>query len=283
MDNLWILYVLIYSILKGSRDGMKKAALKKSSSFEILFFYTFIGWIFTFPFSKDVFSVPPQFIFIAFIKAFILCIAWIMALKVLKNMSVSLYGIMDLSRMVFSMLLGVIILGENLTFAKILGGSIVVCGLILANLKKETNNTKTHFSIVIIALISCFFNSCSGVIDKITMKYITSAQLQFWFMFFMTAVYGAIIIIKKEKISVKSVKTNYWIPIMSLALIIGDRLFFEANISPLSEVTLMTIIKQSSVIVTVLSGWLIFKEKHILYKMMCAGIVVSGILISILL
>ena len=38
---------------------------------------------------------------------------------------------------------------------------------------------------------------------------------------------------------------------MSLSLIIGDKLLFEANANPASEVTLMTLIKQSSVIVTV--------------------------------
>ena len=69
---------------------------------------------------------------------------------------------------------------------------------------------------------------------------------------------------------------------MSVSLIVGDKLLFEANANPASEVTVMTIIKQSAVIVTVLTGWLIFKEKHILYKMMCAGIVLSGIFIALL-
>ena len=56
MENLWIFFVIIYSLLKGSRDGMKKAALKKSSSTEILFFYTLIGLVLILPFSKDAFS-----------------------------------------------------------------------------------------------------------------------------------------------------------------------------------------------------------------------------------
>ena len=69
---------------------------------------------------------------------------------------------------------------------------------------------------------------------------------------------------------------------MSLSLIVGDKLLFEANASPDSQVTLMTVIKQSSVIVTVLTGWLVFKEKHILYKLMCTGIVLAGIFIAML-
>ena len=62
---------------------------------------------------------------------------------------------------------------------------------------------------------------------------------------------------------------------------IGDRLLFEANANPDSQVTLMTLIKQSSVIVTVLTGWLVFKEKNILYKLMCTLIVLTGIFIAV--
>ena len=68
---------------------------------------------------------------------------------------------------------------------------------------------------------------------------------------------------------------------MSISLVIGDRLLFEANAHPDSEVTLMTVIKQSSVLVTVLTGYFVFKEKHILYKLMCTAIVLAGIFVSL--
>ena len=69
---------------------------------------------------------------------------------------------------------------------------------------------------------------------------------------------------------------------MSLSLVFGDRLLFTANAMPESQVTIMTVIKQSSVIITVLTGWIFFKEKNILFKIMCCGIILCGIFISIL-
>ena len=56
MENLWIIFIFIYAFLKGSREGMKKAALKKSSSNEILFFYTLVGFLITAPFAVDAIS-----------------------------------------------------------------------------------------------------------------------------------------------------------------------------------------------------------------------------------
>lgn len=282
MENLWILFIIIYALLKGSREGMKKAALKQSSSNEILFFYTLVGLILVLPFSSEAFKLSPIFIFYAFIKALVVCTAWIFAFAALKNMSVSLYGIMDLSRMIFSTALGVFVLGEAFTFKKAIGVTLVILGLLLVNLKKNTTARGMTISVLSAALINCFLNAVSGTMDKILMQYMESSQLQFWFMFFMTVIYGIVLLIRREKISVKCLKTNFWIPLMSISLIVGDKLLFEANASPLSEVTLMTVIKQSSVLVTVLTGWLVFKEKNILYKLMCTGIVLCGIFIAIL-
>jgi len=260
---------------------MKKAALKKSSSTEILFFYTVLGFLFTLPFSEGALQTPPIFIFWSFIKAGVVSIAWLFAMWALKEMTVSLYGIMDLSRVVFSTLLGILVLGEHMTWAKGIGLVLVIVGLLLVNLKKSTNAKGVTALTLIAALLNCFFNAVSGTMDKILMKDMTSSQLQFWFMLFSALIYGVILLIKREKISVKSIKTNYWIPLMSLSLVVGDRLLFEANADPESQVTLMTIIKQSSVFVTVLTGWLCFKEKHILYKLMCTAIVLAGIFVAL--
>lgn len=282
MEYTWILFTLLYAFLKGGREGMKKAALKKSSSTEILFFYTLIGVIFTLPGIKEALALEPKYILWIFVKAAVVCTAWLFSFMALKNMSVSLYGIMDLSRMVFSTLLGVLILGESFTLPKAVGMILVVTGLMLVNRKKEkTNERQVTLSVIMASLLCCFFNSVSGTMDKVYMKYMTSSQLQFWFMLFMTLIYGVIILIRKEKISIKSVKTNFWIPLMSLSLIIGDKLLFEANANPDSEVTLMTVIKQSAVIVTVTVGCTVFKEKHFLYKILCTAVVLAGIFVAL--
>ena len=264
MNKLWIIFVLIYGLLKGSREGMKKAALKKSSSMEILFFYTLIGFVLTLPYLKIALQLAPIYIFWAFVKAAVCCTAWFFSLSAIKSMSVSLYGIMDLSRMIFSTLLGILVLGESLTFYKATGMLLVLAGLFLVNMKKSTSTKGLTIYSLTAALLCCFFNAISGTMDKILMQHMTSKQLQFWFMFFMALIYGIIILIRKEKISFSSIRTNYWVPLMSISLVLGDLLLFEANANPESQVTVMTVIKQSSVIVTVLTGWIVFKEKNIL-------------------
>jgi len=281
MENLWIFLVVIYALLKGGREGMKKAAVKKTGANEILFLYTLVGFFLTLPYYKSALSLDGIYIFYSFIKASACCIAWIFSLYAIKRMSVSLYGVMDLSRMVFSTLLGVVVLKESFTVPKAVGMLLVVLGLFLVNAKKSTASKGVTLLSIIAVLLNCFFNAVSGILDKVLMKSIESDQLQFWFMLFMSLIYGVIILIKKEKVSFKTLKTNYWILLMSISLVFGDRLLFIANSYPESQVTLMTLIKQSSVIVSVLTGWLIFKEKNILYKLICTLIIITGIMIPL--
>ena len=261
---------------------MKKAALGKSSADEILFFYTLIGLILILPFSKNAFSLKPIYIFYAFIKAAVVSLGWIFSYAALKKISVSLYGIMDLSRILFATAFGVWLLGEAFTLPKAVGLGLVLLGLILVNLRREKTGGLTALTLIF-TLANCILTAVSETLDKVLMQYMSSSQLQFWFMFFMVLLYGLILLIRRERISIKSLRTNYWIPLMSISLVVGDRLLFEANANPQSELTLMTVIKQSSVIVTVLIGYFAFGERRLLYKLLCTGITLSGVLSAVLL
>ena len=64
--------------------------------------------------------------------------------------------------------------------------------------------------------------------------------------------------------------------------ILADRALFIANQDPDSKVTVMTLIKQSGCIVTILGGRLVFKEKNIVHKLICAAVIVAGIVIGVL-
>ena len=69
---------------------------------------------------------------------------------------------------------------------------------------------------------------------------------------------------------------------MSFLFFIADRALFIANEISDSKVMIMTLIKQSACIVTILSGKFIFKEKNIGYKIFCALIVLAGIAVSLI-
>ena len=101
-------------------------------------------------------------------------------------------------------------------------------------------------------------------------------------MLLLSVFYLAYILIKREKLELKKAFTNPWLYVLSFSLILGDRMLFIANADPESQVTVMTLIKQSSAIVTVILGRLIYKEKNIVRKLICAGIILLGIALAII-
>lgn len=283
MENVWIILALAYGVLKGTRECMKKFALKKSSLMETLFFYMLIGFIFTLPDVKSAVTLDPFYIFWIFVKSVFVCTGFILSFMAIKRMPVSLYSVVILSQMVFTTIFGVAFLKEPFGITNLVGLSLVILGLILVNLKKDGGKgEKFKFLPLILAVLYTFFNAISATMDKVLMQNMTSGQLQFWFMFFSVVLYGLIVIVKREKISIKTIKTNYWIPIMGVLLMIGDRLLFEANGHPNSKVTVITLLIQCSVIISILIGRVVFKEKNILYKIFCSCIIISGIAVALL-
>lgn len=286
----WIFLVLLYGLLKGGREIAKKKAMDKNSVMEVLLAYTLLSFILVIPQAPNAGGLEPKFYFLIAIKSFCMFLAWLCGFYSLKKIPVSLYGILSLSRVLFATLLGVVVLHETMTTYKLIGLILVCAGLLLLKFNPKKDNQLTPEKdnqpeiaaiFIILAFISCIFNSISGFMDKILMRNITSSQLQFWYMLFIIIYYGIFVIIKKIKIS-PSVLKNVWVWALAVMFVIGDKALFVANANPNSQITIMTLIKQSSCIVTILGGKFIFKEKGIAYKLFCASIVILGIVFGVL-
>ncbi|MBE6614477.1 MAG: hypothetical protein E7631_04140 [Ruminococcaceae bacterium] len=280
----WILYVTLFGLCKGIREPIKKKALTRTDILSTLFMYTFLGFLMTIPTAGNVFSVSPRGLGLSALKAAVLFIAWMASLVSLKKLPVSFYGVVDLSRMFFSTAMGVLFLGETLTVRGIISLALICFGLYMAGNRKSAAREGCALRDILIAMASSLFSATSGVLDKyiMTTEPITGAQLQFWFMLILSCMYLAYILLKKEKPDITGSLKNPYIWLMSLFLVFGDRLLFTANADPDSKVTVMTLIKQCSVLVTIAAGKIIYKEKHILRKLLCAGIIITGILLAVL-
>lgn len=280
--ELWVIFVLLYGIFKGAREPIKKKILEKHDLMSALFAYTFIGFLMTVPMARDVFSVDAVSLALIAVKSFVLFFAWLATFAAVKKLSVSLYSVMDLSRVVFSTLMGVIFLNESLTLKGIISLLLVVAGLYLVNRQKDGADRKTDGRYVWLVLFSCLLNAVSGIMDKYIMstKAVSSIQLQFWFMLMLSVMYYTYICIKGQKADIRGCAKNPYIYILSFLLIAGDRLLFIANSYEASRVTVMTLLKQSAVIVAILSGKFVYGEK-IARKLLCAGIIIFGIVLAV--
>ncbi|MCR5249419.1 MAG: DMT family transporter [Lachnospiraceae bacterium] len=307
---LWMLLTLFYGVVKGLREIVKKKSLEKSTVTEVLFFYTLIGFCILLPDVGEVTIMAPKFFALVALKSFVIFVAWLCGFRAIKEIPVSLYGLLDLSRVLFAMLLGVLLLKEVLSTGQIIGMCLVALGLAALRFEDKVHallqggkraeeeerreagagspagaekEKKGHLWIfVTLSFLSAFLNAVSGTMDKILTKEISSADLQFWYMLFLLLFYALYILCRKVRINWKQTAKNGWIWILSILFILADRALFVANSIPDSRVTVMTLIKQSGCIVTILGGRLVFKEKGIGYKLCCAAVIIAGIMTGVM-
>lgn len=307
----WVLLVLAYGLIKGMREVLKKKALEKNTTLEVLFLYTFLSFIFVLPEAVGAFHEDFSTLIVVALKSLAIFLAWIFSFNSIRFIPISLYGILDLSRVLFATLFGVLVMKETLGTGQLLGLFLVALGLLLLKAdphkKIEKKDDKNIPAIhVFLLFLSCMLNSVSGILDKVLMTYtpISDGHLQFWYMLFLVIYYSLYVvftlIISKhrarprktssaeataEKTTVfhlKSALKNYWIWLLAILFVIADRCLFIANADPDSKVTVMTLIKQSCCFITILAGKFIFHEKKILHKLICACVIVAGIVVSVL-
>ncbi|MCR4675872.1 MAG: EamA family transporter [Sphaerochaetaceae bacterium] len=285
---MWIALVVFYGIAKGVRETIKKKALETSTVLEVLVVYTVLSFLFCLPQAPQAMGLEGmQYVWIA-VKAFFVFLAWVCGFKALSNLPISIYGVIDLSGVIFSTLLGVIVLGESLNVYQILGLLIMISGFLLLRLRRSTSldesgkkETGNMGLMVLLAFACCLFNSFSGLMDKILMKNMNSSQMQFFFMLFLVLYYLIYVLISHTKIRL-SVFKNVWVYVMAILFVAGDKALFMANADPASRVTVMTLIKQVGTIVAIISGRLVFREEQVGYRLFCACIILAGIVIGVL-
>ena len=308
----WILLTLVYGLLKGGREISKKKAMDRNSVMEVLLLYTLIGFLIVTPRAPQAMGLMPTQYGLILIKSFSIFLAWMMGFHALKHLPVSLYGVLDLSRVLLGTLLGVLVLHEVLKWNQMLGLALVAFGLLalrfqfIGNHGKKTetedktdipateaaekssgtetesasaDGNRTRF--VLLAFGSCILNSVSALLDKILMKDINSSQMQFWYMLFLLGLYILYVLVTRTEIRPSAFK-NGWIWLMAIMFVIGDASLFIANADPSSRITVMTVVKQSACFVTILGGKFVFHEKGIAYRLFCASIIFTGIILSVL-
>ena len=203
-------------------------------------------------------------------------------------MPISLYGVLDLSRVLFATLLGSVVLNEVMSTNQIIGLILVAIGLLLLKvhipLKKTDKDEKDKVKpiIVIFSLLSCMLNALSGLLVKILMRNLNSKKKKFFYMIFLVLLYGLYMWIGKEEVNLKKAVKNPWIWLLAFLFVIADRALFLANADPESKITIMTLIKQSGCVVTSAAGKWIYHEKHVLHRALCTVLEVVEIVVAVL-
>lgn len=280
---MWIFLVILHTVVKGIKSVIKKLACQNISVIEFLFVLTVLSLFIMLPSCGEAIKIEPKYYGLIAIKAGLLLAHEILSVVAIKKLALGTYGVLDLSRILFTTILSVTILKETLGVQYVIGLALICAGLLVVIILNKDHNENVNSNKVLLIVIVFFvslINSLMDLYDKILMKDVTSVQVQFWHLVYLLIAYTVYILFTKSKIQLSLFKDKYmWI--MAILSVISNQALLSAYKIPQSKVTIMTITGEMGCIISILAGKYIFKEKNTLIKLVSAAIVISGIVVCV--
>lgn len=202
-----------------------------------------------------------------FIKSMIMASSWILAYQALKHLPITIVSPIRSAGPFFTFIGAILIYQEKPTFLQWIGFFLIIFSVVLYSKigKKEGINFKRNkwiFAIVGATLLG----ASSGLYDKFLIQNLSlnPQTLLFWFCWYTVLILLLILSItwfpKPEKR--KAFKWRWTIVAVGVLLQAADYFYFKALQDPDALIMLLSAIKRSQLLIAVVIGGLVFKEKN---------------------
>lgn len=287
---MWIAFSALYGFFNGFYTVFRKKSTEKTNVLFVLALMSTIVFLFSLIYLTQGVAVSAVNLLLLIGKAVIVATAWMLDLYALKDYFISVLQPLSAVRVVISFFLAMLVFSEQVFWWQFIGLAVIFVGILLlrTNTKDEQTNVsnKVQRRCIILYLLACVCNEISALNDKFMLQRISSYQMQFWFMLFVAIIFWIcffVVSIKHKKIlATKSDFKNIFIYLAAIMLFVGDQFLFRALNDPASKLSIASMLKQISTIVSVIVGGLMFKEPNLKKKLIFLAIILVGIIIILI-
>lgn len=296
---MWLILAFVSATMLGFYDTSKKASLKDNSVLPVLLLNTIFstiifspflvdyiggfGWfnstfLDTDPFSGDLSSTRKAHILVI-LKAFIVLSSWICGYFGLKHLPLTIVGPINATRPVLVLVGAMLIFGERLNTYQWIGVMLAIASIFLMSRagKKENIDFKSNKWIWCVGLAT-LMGVISGLYDKFIMKSLNPMFVQSWFNFYqmiiMTAICGLLWYPKRRQTT--PFQWRWTIPLISIFICIGDFAYFTSLNDPDSLISVVSLVRRSSVIISFACAVIFFKERNLKAKLLDLALLLAG-------
>jgi Predicted membrane protein len=292
---MWLALAFLSALLLGFYDVFKKQSLKDNAVLPILFLNTLFSSFIFIPFillsiyapdsiSGTIFEVPQagwdvhKFIII---KSFIVLSSWIFGYFGMKHLPITIVGPINATRPVMVLLGAMLLFGERLNIYQWIGVSLaIVSFFLLSNSGKKEGIDFKHNKWIFFIVMATIMGAISGLYDKYLMKQFNPMLIQSWYNIYQVFIMCPILLLlwlPKRK-STTPFKWKWTIILISIFLSAADFAYFYALSFEDSMISIISMVRRSSVIVSFLFGALVFREKNLKSKAIDLLLVLIGMM-----
>ncbi|MFH1833279.1 MAG: EamA family transporter [Candidatus Levyibacteriota bacterium] len=280
---IWLLFAFLTALFESLKDILSKHNLKKIDEYSASLAFR-LSFVFLLPYL--LFSKIPtlnNLFFIALIFAVPINIATaILYMKALKNSDVSLSIPLTAFTPLFLLITSPLIIHEFPSFLGLLGVLLIVFGSYLLNLQERHKGFFVPFKALLkekgprFMLLVAFLWSIGSNFDKIG---VLNSSPIFWVIAvnFCSTLILIPIVFKRNKNAAITLPKNLSLLTISLASALS--LAFQMTAISLALVSYVISIKRTSILITIILGALVFREKGLKERLIGGIIMIAGIIL----
>ncbi|MCR5244903.1 MAG: DMT family transporter [Bacteroidales bacterium] len=273
---------LASALLLGIYDVAKKKALEKNGVYYVLLVATALTTLFLCPFLK---AGPASHFLCIGVKSVLVTASWVAGMYGLKLLPITTVSTLKASRPMFVVLFSILLFGERLDWVQWIGVVTVLAALWLLSRSSAKEGIRFSSSKGFWAMvISIFAGVASALFDKWILNGMGMEPLfvQSWTNCFITVILAVIIAIQAlhdgpEKRA--RFKWDWLLVLIAVFITAADALYFFALKQPDALLSVISLIRRSSVIVTFALGAWLFKDRNVRDKALIMALLLVGIVL----
>ena len=307
---MWLILAFVSATFLGFYDTSKKASLKDNAVLPVLLINTALSTLIFLPFlveniigsggfAGSTFDTAPYPIqdevpdsgailgdqpllrahLLVVLKAFIVLSSWIFGYFGLKHLPLTLVGPINATRPVLVLVGATLIFGERLNAYQWAGVLTTILSIYVMSRagKKENIDFKSNRWVWCVAAAT-ILGAVSGLYDKFVMRQLGPMFVQSWFNLYQMIIMVIIcaILWYPNRHRTTPFRWSWAIPLISIFICIADFAYYTSLSNPDSMISVVSLVRRSSVIVSFICGALIFRERNLRAKALDLVLILLG-------
>ena len=274
---MWLWLSVLSALLLGIYDVAKKKALQSNGVYWILLSSTALTAIYLSPFLS---SGSLQDHLSLVLKAVLVSTSWVSGLIAMQHLPLTTVSTIKASRPMFVVFFSIILFGERLNLLQWLGVAVVMTALFLSSRSKRHETDKeTSARGMTCMIISVLSGAASALYDKYILQHLEPLFVQSWTNIYITVLLALVMLVQylTDKEHFQPFRWDWHILVISVLITVSDAIYFYSVKDPDALLSVISMIRRSSVLIPFLGGALIFKEGQIKDKALDLVLMMVGV------
>lgn len=296
---MWLSLAFLSAALLGFYDVFKKRSLRDNAVIPVLFLNTLICSLIFMPLivgSAVGWLGPESVVYIPaggwdvhkyiLVKSFIVLGSWLLGYVGMKHLPLTIVGPINATRPVMTLIGAMLVYGERLNGWQWAGVVLaVVSFLMLSRSGKKEGIRFAHNRWIYCIVGAALLGAVSGLYDKFLMAPVgeegvglDKMAVQGWYNVYQCVMMGAMVVLLWWPVRRRTAPFRWdaAIPLISIFLTAADLAYFYALSQPGAMISVVSMVRRGSVVVSFLFAALVFKEKNLRAKAVDLVLVLLG-------